>query len=187
MKFLSKVILEGIFVLIALSSFAQNSAEHNIDIRIPEVALLGLVADNGSALQIHAKSNNVAENSVSFTDETDVSSVWINYSSVKKAHSAPRRITAFVQGDIPKGIKLKVSASAATPDGKGQLGQPKGNTVLGEQPTEIIGDIGSCYTGQGVQHGHNLVYSLDIDETEVELVALNSENVIFNIVYTLAD
>lgn len=187
MKLRSKVIIVGILVLITLNSFAQNSAKHNIDIRIPEVALLGLVADNSNTVQIHTKSNNIAENSVSFTDETDVNSVWINYSSVKKAQSAPRRITAFVQGDIPEGIKLKVSASAASSDGKGQLGQPKGSTVLGEQPTEIISNIGSCYTGQGAQHGHSLVYSLDVDEKEAELVALNSENITFNIVYTLAD
>ena len=187
MKFLSKIIIVGILGLITLNSFAQNSAKHNIDIRIPEVALLGLVADNSNVTRIHTKSNNVAENSVSFADETDVNSVWINYSSVKKTQSAPRRITAFVQGDIPEGIQLKVSASAASPNGKGELGQSKGSTVLGEQPTEIIGDIGSCYTGQGVQHGHNLVYSLAIGETEVELVALNNENVTFNIVYTLAD
>ncbi|WP_319230206.1 hypothetical protein [Draconibacterium orientale] len=187
MKHLSKVIFVGIIVVMALNSFAQNSAKHNIDIRIPEVALLGLVTDNSNVSQIHAKSNNVAENSVSFVDKTDVNLVWINYSSVKKAHSASRKITALVQGDIPKGIKLKVSASAASSDGKGQLGEPKGSTVLGEQPTEIISNIGSCYTGQGAQHGHSLVYSLDVDEKEAELVALNSENITFNIVYTLAD
>ncbi|WP_347838904.1 hypothetical protein [uncultured Draconibacterium sp.] len=187
MKLLSKIIIVGILVLITLNSFAQNSVKHNIDIRIPEVALLGLVADNSDVTRILTKSNNVAENSISFADETDVNSVWINYSSVKRAHSSPRRITAFVQGDIPEGIQLKVSASAASSDGKGELGQPKGSKVLGEQPTEIINNIGSCYTGQGAQHGHNLVYSLAIDETEAKLVALNSEKVTFNIVYTLAD
>lgn len=187
MKLLSKVIIIGILVLITLNSFAQNSAKHNIDIRIPEVALLGLVANNSNTIQIHTNSSNVAENSISFADETDLNSVWINYSSVKKAQSAPRRITAFVQGDIPEGIKLKVSASAASSSGKGELGQSKGSTVLGEQPTEIIGNIGSCYTGQGAQHGHNLVYSLAIDETEDKTLALSSENVTFNIVYTLAD
>ena len=187
MKHLVIVILVSTIVSLALNTFAQNSAKQNIDIRIPEVALLGLVADNSNTSLVHTKSNNVAENSVSFVNETDINLVWINYSSVKKAHSASRKITAFVQGDIPKGIKLKVSASAASSDGKGQLGQPKGSTVLGEQPAEIISNIGSCYTGQGAQHGHSLIYSLDVDEKEAGLVALNSENITINIIYTLAD
>lgn len=173
-----------IFFLIQFSlivSAQNNTASHNVNVEIPEVALLGLV----SSSQTQTLSANEAGNTVSFATPDQENSVWLNYSSVKRSQNHSRKITAFVDGEVPAGINLRVTAKPATNNGNGDVGQSIGTTELNSQSSDIITNIGSCYTGQGANHGYNLVYSLDVEDEE--LLASNDQNLSFNVVYTLTD
>ena len=82
---------------------------------------------------------------------------------------------------------LKVEASGASGTGKGDLGLSSGVVTLSNQPTEIISNIGSCYTGKGVNNGHLLKYKLEFDKSSVGNSQLFQTETSLNVIYTLTD
>ncbi|HKL34590.1 MAG TPA: hypothetical protein VJ919_18765, partial [Tangfeifania sp.] len=59
--------------------------------------------------------------------------------------------------------------------------------VLSNQPSDVIVDIGSCYTGKGINNGHYLTYKLEKDKSSESYAMLNQQNTSVNVVYTLTD
>jgi len=167
---------------------AQNNvSSHKLNIEVPEVALLGLVSDNTSDITFSASSPTEAGNSVDFNNEDQHPHIWLNYSSIIKNSTHRRKIVAIVQGEMAEGIHLKVKASEAEGSGKGKLGHPSGEIVLSDQPAAIISDIGSCYTGKGVNSGHILSYELEYDQNSATYAGLTTAKTTFHVVYTLTD
>jgi hypothetical protein len=182
----------AIFTVVLLCWFAfggtaqDNTATHEINVRIPEVALLGLVSESQSDIHLNAFSPTEAGNAVDFSGATN-NRIWINYSSIISEATPKRKVIAMVQGEMPDGIRLKVEASRATGSGKGKLGKPAGEVELSNQPGDVIVDIGSCYTGKGVNNGHYLTYKLEKNESSDCYATLNRQNSSVNVVYTLTD
>ena len=182
------------YILIGFISFCfflkgnsqNNSDSHNLNITIPEVALLGLVSEQGENMNLVANSPLEAGNIVT-VDNTKEKSIWINYSSIIKEQNQRRKVVAFVQGNIPSGINIKLEASNYQGSGKGNLGEPSGIISLSNEPSEIIGDIGSCYTGKGANNGHKLTYKLEIDDSANSYAMLTQQQTSINVVYTLTD
>lgn len=167
-------------------SYSQsNSTNHKINIEIPEVALLGLVTKCAADNNLNSALPTEAGSSINTTDAEN-SSIWINYSSIISADNK-RKVIAMVQGELPKGIQLKVQASKFSGSGKGKLGAPVGVVTLSNEPLDVITDIGSCYTGKGVNNGHYLTYKLEMDESTVDYVLLSNEQTSVNVIYTLTD
>lgn len=167
---------------------AQNNvSSHMLNIEVPDVALLGLVSENSSGISFSAASPTEAGNSIDFNNENQNNNIWLNYSSIIKNSTHRRKIVAFVQGEMPEGIRLKVKASEAEGAGKGKLGDPAGEILLSGEPTEIISDIGSCYTGKGTNNGHVLTYELEYNQSSEAYTGLNTEYTTFHVVYTLTD
>ncbi len=165
----------------------NNSADHEVNVEIPEVALLGLVSGNTTSTDFTASSPVEAGNSIDFSHENQNSDIWINYSSIIQNAMHRRKIVAFVQGKIPEGIRLKVRASEAKGSGKGKLGRSNGEIMLSEQPSEIISDIGSCYTGKGPNNGHFLTYELEYHHNSDVYANLSANQTTLNVIYTLTD
>ncbi|NCA79920.1 MAG: hypothetical protein EOM76_07025 [Sphingobacteriia bacterium] len=80
-----------------------------------------------------------------------------------------------------------VKATEAQGNGKGKLGSPAGMVKLSEQPTEVITDIGSCFTGKGTNNGHLLTYKLEFSNSGENYAQLLESTKSVNIVYTFAD
>lgn len=163
-------------------AFCQRSeTRHGVEIQIPEVALLGVIAESNNGF-------NVAQNSaVSFLNsETFESKVWINYSSIVSKNKK-RKLIAMVDRQLPQGIKIKLCASEATGLPKGNVGKTTGEVQLTSNPTDVLTGIGSCYTGAGVNNGHSLSCKVETD-TELDqnqLLAFSNET--YNIIFTLTD
>lgn len=154
-----------VFVILSLAMAAQaqtNIKSHDVRINIPEVALLDLESSSPS-IALNLKAPNEAGNSVDFSNVNN-SELWINYSSVTSSSLPDRKVSAFIEGEIPEGVKLNVSASSYTGSGAGKTGIPAGTITLTNNMQDIITQIGSCYTGDGVNNGHQLTYSLTLDE-----------------------
>lgn len=176
------------FLLVPIFCFSQNNtASHEIEIQIKEVALIGISNAISNQISFHPFGGREAGSSLTFGSAQSNNSVWINYSSIKKYEQQRRTVTAFVEGEVPDGLNLIVTAMPAQGAGDGALGESAGTTLLGKQPSEIITGIGSCYTGTGVNNGHNLIYNLDVDEGALSYADLNEEELTFNVVYTLTD
>lgn len=184
---LKAVIVISLLCLISYSNFAQeNSASHKIGVQLPEVALLGLVSENQGDISFGASAPNEAGSSVGFPD-TGEKGVWINYSSVVSQAAPKRKVIAMIQGEVPNWIKLKVEASEYSGSGKGKLGKSTGVVTLSNQPTDVIVDIGSCYTGMGINNGHYLSYNLDRNISSENYATLSEMQTSVNVVYTLTD
>ena len=180
-----------IFIVLSLAPILimgqGNSADHKISIEIPEVALLGLVSGGSTDVGFVSYSPDEAGNSVTFADSQKDKEIWINYSSIVSDNSQNRKIVAVVQGDIPAGMQLMVRASEAEGKGSGNLGHPLGVVKLSNEPTDIIVDIGSCFTGKGISNGHYLTYQLNFAPNSEQYSQLVQEQKSFNVIYTLTD
>lgn len=172
----------------SLSGFAQNnnSASHNINVVIPEVALLGIISGSETDISLNATIPAEAGDAVDFSD-ANTNRVWINYSSIISDDKPKRKVIAMVQGKMPQGVKLIVEASDFSGSGKGKLGKPTGEVELSNQPSDVIVDIGSCYTGKGTNNGHYLSYKLEKNNSSESYAMLNQQNTSVNVVYTLTD
>lgn len=179
------------FILVILNSafaFSQsNTIEHKVNIEIPEVALLSLVSNGSTNISFQATSPAEAGNSIDLSNSIQNEKLWINYSSIIRNSSHRRKIVAFIQGELPKGVHLKVKASNARGNGKGKRGSSVGSVKLSKKPKEIITNIASCYTGKGPSNGHSLTYQLEYDESADNYSQLKQTAASCNIIYTLTD
>ncbi len=172
-------------IFVSLTSFAQTKAEHDINVNIPEVALVALHSESEDAINFMATAPNIAGQEVQLI-ENEHPGFWINYTSVVR-NNQRRKVTATVQGEIPAGFEIVLQASEGRGNGKGQLGNPKNKVTLSNMPVDVITGIGTCYTGQGIQNGHLLSYSIGlINDNDLYSQIYQSESSL-QIIYTLTD
>ena len=180
-------ILTLLFSSVYILCFAQPSeSNHKINIGIPEVALLGLVSENSTNINLPLAAPQEAGNPVQLSNISD-ENIWLNYSSIVTHVQHKRKIVAMVEGEIPSGIQVKVKASEAVGSGKGKKGEPTGEVTLTGEPSDIIVNIGSCFTGKGQQNGHYLSYELEIDESAGNYDHLALQNSSIQVIYTLTE
>ena len=111
--------------------------------------------------------------------------LWINYTTSRKSNGASRSVQVAMDGTVPAGIQIKLSASArAAGEGGGVFGAPAGALTLGASPQTLISGIGGCFTGNGVNSGHQLVFTLEV--TDYALIEqVQDANLLLT--YTLVD
>ena len=134
-----------------------NTDSHTVSITVPEVAIvdieptanknitLGFTAPEEAGLPIVANGSN--------------NTLWLNYSSIKSVADATRNVSVKLNIPVP-GVDINVTAAAATGAGGGLLGTPSAQLTLSATDQTIISGIGSAYTGDGANNGHNLTYAL---------------------------
>lgn len=180
-------ILSFLFLPAFVFSYAQEKeTQHKVGIEIPEVALLGLASENSPNVNISFTAPQQAGNPVDISGIQN-ENIWINYSSIVSGSEHRRKIVAMVEGEIPEGVQIKVEASEAAGSGKGKTGEPAGAVTLSAEPTEVIVNIGSCFTGKGSSNGHYLTYKVETDESFKNYPLSTLENASIHVVYTLTD
>ncbi|MET3038515.1 hypothetical protein ABXT08_20695 [Chryseobacterium sp. NRRL B-14859] len=134
-----------------------NTDNHTITISIPEVALVDIEPAATKNITLGFTAPTEAGNPIvaSAADNT----LWLNYSSIKSVADPTRNVSVKLNAIIP-GIDIQVTAAAATGSGAGTLGTSAGLLTLSAADQTIISGIGSAYTGNGANNGHNLTYAL---------------------------
>ena len=173
-------------LILNVKTYSQmQEAEANVYFALPQIALVDI--EPGLDNSIHFRVNASAESGESPFLELPVNDeLWINYSSSLATAQNSRSIVAEIsQGDIPDGIRFYLHASNYSGSGgAGQVGQPSGKIELNSQPRPIISNIGNCYTGNGINNGHRLSFSIDVsDYSRVYSVGESS----FVVLYTITD
>ncbi|WP_308004638.1 hypothetical protein [uncultured Chryseobacterium sp.] len=140
-----------------LSAQDTNTDNHTITISVPEVALADIepAASKNITLGFTAPTeagNPIVANAANTT-------LWLNYSSIKSVADPTRNVSVKLNAVIP-GVDINVTAAAATGSGGGTLGTPSAQLTLSAADQTIISGIGSAYTGNGANNGHNLTYAL---------------------------
>lgn len=165
-----------------------NYSEHSAIITIPEVALLDLEATNGTTVSLNPSVPTEAGLALSFP-VTDTS-LWLNYSSIKGSNTdSSRNVTAQItSGTVPAGTSLKIVVSTDSGNGDGLMGAPSAPIALTNVAQNVITGIGSAYTGNGINKGHNLQYTLDLLPSAGAYGLLDFDfNETLVITYTLTD
>jgi len=141
--------------------FSQIERYSDVDITIPEVALMDIEPNTGSiTLSVNAPTE--AGSPPSGSSNT---SKWINYTSAIAPTTSSRSIQAEISnGSVPSGLVLRVEPSADAGGGGGSMGSSAGTVTLSGSPRNIITGIQGCYTGNGSGNGHRLRYTLRITD-----------------------
>lgn len=190
-----KTLLQFTFFTILLSGinalYAQNYSDdvHNLDIGVPEVAIVDIEGAGSSAIHLGPVAPTEAGIALDFSNQSN-SDLWINYSSVKSTQRNPTRTisVAITEGSLPGGVSVSVKAAADAGKGDGAMGNSAGRLILSSTPQDLITGIGSSYTGDGVNKGHNLTYELDLSSAAGSYSSLDSEESgTFYIAYTISD
>jgi len=134
-----------------------NADNHTITISVPEVALVDIEPAATKNITLGFTAPTEAGNPV--IPNTSNTTLWLNYSSIKSVADPTRNVSVSVNAIIP-GIDIQVTAAAATGSGGGTLGTPVAQLTLSATDQTIISGIGSAYTGNGANNGHNLTYAL---------------------------
>jgi len=175
--------------VINAQSVEQRTDSHNVTIGIPNVALLDLESTTANNnITLNATAPTLAGEKVVFNQTNN--DLWINYSSIVSGN-ATRKVTVQITGTVPSGLDLTVTAAAYSGNGKGTTGLANVNssfTLNGGAAHTIIESIGSAYTGEGANNGHNLTYKIAQSTGTDSYSELRSdESTTLTITYTLSD
>lgn len=191
---MKKVILSIVPVIVFyFFGFAQGdskTATHAVNISIENFALLDIEGPSGStAVSLQPTAPDEAGLGITFGDDSKDNALWLNYSSVV-AKGKTRKVTAKVGGTLPGGMDLMLKTNTYSGNGKGKNGQVSNSAAqkLSGSETEILKEIGSCYTGNGVSNGHNLEYSLQLQNADdANYQNLESGSFDITVTYTISD
>lgn len=143
----------------------NNKTEMSLHLTIPAISLLGF-AENGNQIITYSYSNS-APNQIEqiITPTTTGDNTWLFYSSIVE-YGLTNYITAQISlGSLPADVSLNVLVGADAGAGAGMTGTSLGQITLSPFPQNIITNIGSCYTGRGVNKGHQLTYTWENQES----------------------
>jgi hypothetical protein len=177
-------------MLATAGAYAQdtNTDKHTVEIKIPEVAILDIESSvKSNAIALAPTAPNEAGNSLDFGKAIN-SDLWINYSSIIGSKSDPSRdVTVMVtEGGIPEGLELLLEAGKDAGKGEGRMGDPTGQISLSGSAQKIITGVGSAYTANGPNVGHNLTYRLKAKDGGYASLDFDQNNTVV-ITYTLSD
>lgn len=185
-------LLAIIYILSMNAILAQdtNEASHTISISIPEIALLDLESATGTAISLNGTAPTEAGEKVEFNATNN--DIWINYSSIIGSSSEPTRkvMVQITDGNVPDGLELVVLASQDAGGGDGTMGQASSTAIVlsKTEAQQIIDGVGSSYTGNGPNKGHNLTYTLSQKTANGSYASLNfNQTQSISITYTLTD
>lgn len=163
MKRLNLPVLAVSFAFVAISANLKAQTDntissHDITVSIPEVALVDIEPTASKNLTMGFTAP--TEAGLPIVPASTNNTLWLNYSSIKSTADVTRTISVKL-GSVIQGVDIKVTAAAATgSSGGGDVGTPASQLTLSATPQTIISNIGSAYTGDGANNGHNLSYSV---------------------------
>jgi len=175
------------FTLFLMSNyvFAQwETGQVNAHLTLPEVTLVDIEPSLNNSINFTI-SPGLQGGDSPVIQETTNETLWINYTSALPDGLNSRSINAEIsQGSLPEGISLFLVAAPYSGMGKGRFGVSDGKIELSNQPRPIISGIGNCFTGDGINNGHKLTFSIEIsDYSKVHAV----DNSSYSVLYTITD
>lgn len=190
MKILHIVIL--LFISTSFLSYAQDEmeTEHdvNVSFTVPKTNIIDIASVNGNDITFNPIDIDAVATGMDFSLANN--ELWLNYTVVKSNSYSLKRINVSVTAvNFPLGMSLKMKIDQDSGLGKGDMGTPvAGFTELipDAGPIEVVSEIGSCYTGNGPNNGHNLHFKLDYDNTYYDELHTNF-NTIITLTYTITD
>jgi len=164
----------------------SNTGSHNLNITFPEIALLDIEIEGGNDLNI-ILDGSVLEPGEEVGFHEEGGKIWINYTSLVGDKSSNRKISVRAN-NIPEiyGLTIGVVSGKYKGNGKGKYGIPTSMVIPCDVEMDILTGIGSAYTSNGVNNGHQLSYYVDYIGKYEDLKAQNGAKTV-TFTYTISD
>lgn len=107
---------------------------------------------------------------------------WLNFTSAVPPNRT-RRVTVQLSSPLPTGLSIRLTTSAYQGTGAGALGVPQSPLVLTSGAQTLIQNVGGAFTGNGINNGYNLVFSVDVSN----FGQLRGQDANLTLIYTLLD
>lgn len=173
-----------LLIFISLKAFPQwEEGRINVVFSVPEIALIDIESHSTGLIHFTITSTGVSGEIPRIAENTG-EQLWINYSSAMSQPNRSRTIVAEILQPLPDGLSMFLEASAYRGTGNGRLGTTSGKINLSRLPQPIISGMGNCYTGDGINNGHSLAFSIEITDYE-KIKAMNESE--FTVIYTITD
>ena len=167
-----------------ISAQTNNTAEIPLMMNIPSVALINFVVSNDQMVT-YSFSFTYPDNVEQIITPNTGDNTWINYSSVVNNGSSNYITVHLSSGSLPADVSLNLLIGEDVGAGAGKIGKGVGQIILTTYPQNIINDIGSCFTGSGLNRGHQITYIWENPESYN--YSLNYENgKIIAVTYTIS-
>lgn len=162
--------LIGLLFLLPSTIYSQNNntAEIPLLLSIPPVSLINF-AVGGEQLITYSYSFLEPNNVEQIITPSTGNKTWLNYSSIVNSGATNYITVNISSGNLPAGVTLHVLISEDAGSGSGLTGKTVGEITLSRYPQNIIVNIGSCFTGVGINKGHRLTYIWDNLENSNDL------------------
>ena len=143
----------------------DNDDSHVVTINFSEVAIVDIEDSANKDITLDATGGVPAEAGDPYDFSVTNSTLWLNYTSILGNEAARAVTVKITAGTVPSGLDLRVQAAADAGNGAGTMGANVAGTIdLDGTDQNIITGIGSCYTSSGTTNGHNLTYSLNVND-----------------------
>ncbi len=151
------IFLSLLFCFLSKLGYSQMNNNDNVSLAlsIPQISLINFVVDDNQVLTYSYSSSNPNQVEQVITPTTD-NNTWLNYSSIVNSGSSNYITVHISSGTLPADVLLNVLVGEDVGAGMGSVGTSSGEILLTSYPQNIINNIGSCYTGVGSNHGHQL-------------------------------
>lgn len=155
--------LIGILIILPSTIYSQNNntAEIPFLLSIPPVSLLNFAVGGEQQLVTYSYSFLEPNNVEQIITPSTGDKTWINYSSIVNSGATNYITVNISSGNLPAGVTLRVLISEDSGLGSGLAGTAVREITLSRYPQNIIVNIGSCFTGVGINKGHRLTYIWD--------------------------
>ena len=175
--------------LVGTMAFAQDDQDdnHQISFSVPSTSILDIEGPGGNN-GINFTPEAITEAGNAFNFNLSDATLWLNYSNIKESADATRKVTVGMTNDLPTGMSLTVTAGSDAGNGNGSKGTPNASAIalVNGSSSTIITGIGSAYTGNGINNGHQLTYNLAFDDAEFQTLSADLAQSV-TITYTIAD
>lgn len=158
-----------LFIIVHISAQqGENTTKLPIQMSILPSATLSLASTEDTT----ASKRNITQQIVTPKSNNET---WINYSTVVQEGSSYTICASLSFSDTPGDIVVKMKVSSDAGAGQGKVGIPTETITLSDYPQAIIGKIGTCYTGQGINKGHLVQYIWNIISDDYETQKLSQD------------
>ncbi len=157
-------------------SFSQVSA--NIGVTLPSIALLD-IEPKGGMIKLKFNKPSEAGKAIQNSESSDIT--WLNFTSALPLGSSRYVSAQITSGSLSSGYGIILETSSFTGAGSGVLGNSVPSVILSNSPVRIIDNIGGAFTGDGINNGYKLKFSLIINNYSLLISGSNFHTVIFTL------
>lgn len=156
-----------------MACLSQTTGSVGMGIALPPVALVDVEPPGNISMEFLAP----VQAGLPITPPRANGSKWLNYTSAVSPAGNSRSISVSISQTL-EGVELSLLTGTAA-QGRGVLGLPSGQVVLGTTPVVILSGIRGASTGNGANSGHQLLFTISTSDYSV-LRKLPATSIIIN-------